>query len=492
LKILFYNLLIADESLGDGDRVAHEPPQVDDTVPTCPTTRTINGSCHGRHGQTLTNVVFGVNSSISGVKLAGVITNQGLAANLTILPGATFKGGKMSGDITNQGTIKDLTFAGHILKGGELAGMITVDSDIKLGLGTLADVTLLPNTTVKGGRLTGKIKGKPNKRALITEALLENTELSDVFIGKRVRFGKGVKIGRGVRFIDNAGIPEGAHLTAAISKKFAETLPQALDMSTDVVTDAPNLLEQVNDIPYLKDNDWQLTQDPETGVLKLTVGDISYAVIPVRLQQTKKQHAGFTPNLDGSVNFVTAKGRYIQSPPVVQDIPALGEALVELDMDDLVLQKNGVVSAKFQDGKKVAARADIAAYPVGDDEPEGLFPTDSDSVRLVFVDENGQKREQLIHPFCADPEALYDHQANVQEKTDLELAHDGTVSFTIEGKRYHGIFDYVVHPSDEGEKPKKAQLEITPIVEEGKTVGLTITYPTGETQILRFIDDAIP
>ncbi len=410
----------------------------------------------------------------------------------------------MTGRITNQGTIKDVTFVGQSLKGGYLAGDITINSDTNAGLGLLENITLRPHTKLKGGLFltgfvtAGQADSHADNKALIEKASIQKgTELSYVIIGKDCRVAKGVKIGAGVRFVSNDLIPEEADLTVALLKPFAENSPAAIDMSTDIVTNdnAPSLLSQVNEIAILNDNDWQLTQN-DNGQLQLTITDINYdinyALTPERVKQAKANQAKLTLNRDGSATFVTKPGREITGQPVIQNPSALEEAVAPLDIKDVRWQKNGLLTAKLKEGR-VVARADMAAKRVSDDEPVGLFEAEgSASKRLVFVDKNGQKREQLIHPFCADPEALHDHQANVQEETDLELAHNGTVSFTIEGKRYHGIFDYVVHPSKEGDRSEKGELDITPIVEEGKTVGFTVTYPTGETQRLWLMGDANP
>ena len=186
---------------------------------------------------------------------------------------------------------------------------------------------------------------------------------------------------------------------------------------------------------------------------------------------------------------MTAKGREIVAHPTVQKMPALHKALAKWGIGKMVLQNNGVLMARFHGGK-VAARADIAAYPVSDHTPLGLSTTQhSDSVRLVFVDKKGQKRAQLIHPFCADPEALYDYQAGLQDGTELDLANDGTVSLTIKGKRYRGVFDYMVHPKHKhSHKPKQGKLGFTPVYHKGKKVAFTVTYPTGDTQKLWLTD----
>mgnify|MGYP003571917197 CR=1 FL=1 len=509
-----------------------------------PTTGTISGISENYEGQTITDATIDSDSSISNVEVAGDTSNEGLLSNATVLPEGIVTGGTLTGHINNQGTITDTTFVGAKLTGGKVGNMtvasqkglgvlinvtvlvkatvknatvsgeidnqgtlldVTVKADTTVtggtvqgtvqNAGTLADVSLAAGTQVEGGTLSDKIAGDADDKAVIENAhIAAGTELADVIIGHGTDLAANVEIGDGVRFANEEVIPEGADLTDAIAKTFADTLPDAVDMQTDVVTDAdaPSLLAQVNDVPDLKEKDWQLTQDPETGELTLTVGDLSYAVIPVSLKhQAKKPHAGLTINPDGSVSFVTAKGRIIQAHPLVQKMAALREALAELEMTEVVLQDNGVLTAKFGEDS-VAARADIAAQLVEDDEPLGLFPTDSGAVRLVFVDKKGHKRAQNLYPFCANPQALSDSQATEPDGSELELAHDGTVSLTIEGQRYHGMFDYMVSSSEEGDKPEAGELTFTPIVEDDKTIGFTVTYPTGDTQMLRLLGDVNP
>ncbi|HEC85535.1 MAG TPA: VCBS repeat-containing protein [Thioploca sp.] len=462
----------------------------------CPTTGTINRPCHGGNQQAPTDAALDANCKTSEATLTDDITHHLWGKNVTIFHDTIFNGGKMTGCVENHGIIKDIFFFGDSLMGGKPSGKITVNSDIKLGMGIFKNATLLPNTIVKDVLFTGKITGHAKNCPRVEDVqFLENTEVSHVIIGKGTHFAKGVMIGVGVRFVSNYLIPDGADLTAAISTGYAEYMPQAVDMNDDVVTeeDVRSLLAQVNDLSEFKRNGWQLTQNPETGQLELTVGNISYAVIPVGVKQTNAKKHGKHFNRDGSIDFVTAKGRHILAYPGVQKMPALDKPLAKWGLGKMVLQKNGILSAKFKGGK-VVARADIAAYPVSDDEPLGLFTTrHSDSVRLVFADDKGQKREQLIHPFCADPEALYNYQARLQDGTDLDLAHNGTVSLTIKGKRYHGVFDYVVRPGSKyGKKPKQGQLMFTPIYKKGKKVSFTVTYPTGETQTLWLMGNANP
>jgi len=218
-----------------------------------PTTGTI-GETRQYSGQTITNAMIETDVSISNVQLAGEIENQGLVSNATVLPDATFTGGQMSGYITNQGTIVDIDFVGAEIVGGQLSGKITVNSDSRTGLlGVLINVTILPDTTViggtlsgeienqgllsnirtrsnarvrggilhgrienkgllqdvalaegtriQGGKLAGKIRGYEHDKAFIQEAdILEGTTLEYVIIGVGTHLANDVEIGEGVVF----------------------------------------------------------------------------------------------------------------------------------------------------------------------------------------------------------------------------------------------------------------------------------------------------
>lgn len=264
-------------------------------------------------------------------------------------------------------------------------------------------------------------------------------------------------------------------------------LPTGIEVTTDINSQpqTDSLLTQINDLPALKNNHWQLEQHPQNAQLRLTVADIRYAVLPVRIKQLNKP-AQVTINPDASVNFVTSLGRDILAHPIVQKISAFCEALALSAITEVVWHNNGILNAKLKESR-IVARADIIANSVNDNEPLGLFPSQaSPSVRLVFIDDNQQKWQQLIHPFSAYPDALY----AVQDAMNLQLTNHGNIFFTIADKHYHGIFDYLVHPSKEADKPQNAPVIFTSIEKEDITEGFLVTYPNGETQKLWLVTGA--
>ncbi len=191
-----------------------------------------------------------------------------------------------------------------------LSGIIVNNS--KVG-GYFQDVSLAPDTQISGGRLKGKIMGEADAPALIKEAkILEGSQLSYVTIGENTQVAKDVKIGAGVRLTHNDQIPTGTNLTAALVVNFADKSKPTIDMNTDVLINAPTLLEQINELSEMKDNNWQLVENTKNGQLELTIEDVHFAVLPVQVKQTNSR-AKLTIKPDEHVIFITAQGREIMA-----------------------------------------------------------------------------------------------------------------------------------------------------------------------------------
>jgi hypothetical protein len=222
--------------------------------------------------------------------------NKGWISNSTIKAGATVQGGVLTGGISNEGILADFEFRGSSIIGGMLSGIIVNNS--KVG-GYFQEVSLAPDTQISGGQLKGNIMGDADAPALIEGAkILKGSQLSSVTLGENTQIAKDVKIGAGVRFTHQDQIPTGTDLTAALVVNFADNSPPTIDMNTDVLTKAPlnfirrapssnkegalvltkapSLLEQINELSEMKDNNWQLVQNPENGQLELTIEGIAF------------------------------------------------------------------------------------------------------------------------------------------------------------------------------------------------------------------------
>ncbi len=444
------------------------------STPSCPTDRlSISSTCNASGNTLPCNVTIEEGASVAQAVFECDAENKGWLSNSTIKAGATIQGGILTGGISNDGILADFDFRGSSIIGGTLSGLIVNNSQVG---GYFQDVSLAPDTQISGGELKGNIMGDADAPALIEKAeILEGSQLSSVTIGENTQVATDVKIGAGVRFTHHDQIPTGTDLTAALVINFADNRPPTINMNTDVLIEAPTLLEQINGLSEIKDSDWQLVQNTENGQLELISEEIRFAVLPVQLKQTNS-HAKLTINPDKSITFITAQGREILAYPVLQELSALIEAVAPLGIHQLALQENGILTAERNEGK-VVARTDIAATPVSDDEPLGLFPSELNAMRLIFEDDTGQKRQQRIYPTCAYPKALDDYS--------FTLSNKGIAAITIKGKRYQGIFDYMVSPNENGEPD--TQVVFTPVSENGNIVAFEVNYPTSERQILRLI-----
>jgi hypothetical protein len=172
-----------------------------------------------------------------------------------------------------------------------------------------------------------------------------------------------------------------------------DVLPKQL-VGTD---NSPSLLEQVNSLPKMKDSDWQLVQNPATGYLELTVEGVHFVLIPVQVTQADTQQpADITIYADDSVTFVTGYGREIFAQPVMQDQKALLAALAK-QSHDIIFQHDGTIKIKTEQGWQTY-RVGLASEPATADQAVGLFDQADGAKRLVFTDNQGNKRQQLIYP----------------------------------------------------------------------------------------------
>ena len=254
------------------------------------------------HNQVLGDKHIGPKGYVTHGDIAGKVTSEGWVSSVTILPNAMLDGGIVTGNIDNQGTVANIDYRGGSLTGGNLAGDIIVNDEItESNLGLFRNVTLLQGANINGGIFEGIVTGKGSIKNAFFRA---NVKLSGVTIGEGCRFAEGVDIGTGVRFTANDLIPEETDLSAAL------TTYGEIDFSTDVVMDAPSLLNQINALPDMQDNNWQLEQND--GRLEVMVNGTRMRVKPKRVKQAKRnRRAAIIIHGDGTVTVITAKGREI-------------------------------------------------------------------------------------------------------------------------------------------------------------------------------------
>jgi len=267
----------------------------------CPTNNSLKGICNAG-GRTITKLEILEHGNLSNAVLDGQLTNHGRVSNLIITKQGFVSGGIITGYIKNEGTMENFEFVGGSIIGGTLAGIIINSS--KVG-GYFQDVYLAPKTQISGGYLIGKIIGDKKAPAELEKLSIKaNSHIENVIISELVNLAENMTFGAGVRFTDNDLIPEGTDLTATL------TTDGEIDFSTDVVTDAPNLLNQINALPDMQDNNWQLEQNADR--LEVMVDGTRMRVKPKRVKQAKRnRRAEIIIHDDGTVTVITAKGREI-------------------------------------------------------------------------------------------------------------------------------------------------------------------------------------
>ncbi|EDN69331.1 hypothetical protein BGP_0376 [Beggiatoa sp. PS] len=166
---------------------------------------------------------------------------------------------------------------------------------------------MLPDTVINEGQLTGLIKGPTNSKAKLNAVKIRKAELANVIIGADCELAENVIFGEGVRFADNALIPEAADLTEVLSTD------NGIDLTTDIVTDSPSLLNQINDLPDMQANEWALVQNQETGELEVLIDGRHLVTIEIVTIKQAKRHRKAKINIhdDGTVTVITDQGREI-------------------------------------------------------------------------------------------------------------------------------------------------------------------------------------
>ncbi len=100
---------------------------------------------------------------------------------------------------------------------------------------------------------------------------------------------------------------------------------------------------------------------------------------------------------------------------------------------------------------------------------------------LVFIDGEGQIREQLIYPAIAQPDVL---QA-LAEAVNVEAG--GLLSFKLGSQTYQSVVDYVV---TQGPEPLTGTLQVEPVpaTNSDGIADVVLVYPNGERQVLFVIE----
>ncbi len=512
----------------------------------CPDTGSISRMCSNR-GRVITDAKLDSNASISGGSFAGSIDNQGMIAQATIESGAVLRGGKLSGRIMNEGTLADFNFVGAEIKGGTLSGKITnrsqvggvfidvhLDADTRIeggaiggdvtgeaeapasltdievksgthlshvvlgdavqldGAVTFSDVYLAPEAHLRGGEVRGNLIGDLKAPGLLENITIQaGSQLSAVIIGDGVKLPKELTLGEGVLFTNRDAIPSGVELLGILPSSGDEIAGvtyerQRVDLSVDVYEPSNGILSAINDLSVFKDNDWAFTQEPDSGLMTLSIDTVRFSLLPVSI---KRSTGPVGLEIEGSqgIYFITDTGLAVLTRPMLEAPGALQSALSELGLAEFTVQTNGNLSIPGEGNVWYSANPDGLSFEVSGDIETGLMMLDSPvlsgtpSAALGFSDKGGNARQQLIYPAPAQPEALYSTAQNVSIE-----AH-GLMSFSLKGKSYRGVVDYLVR-NEGGSTTDALQVESIADANGDGIKDVVLKYPNGNQQTMFVVE----
>lgn len=462
-----FNVVAAEDLAMVPVVTSNNVPTPSNTSGSCPTTGKIKGMCQN-DGYTIKDAT--IEGSISGGFLEGTITvaDTALISRVTVKRGAVTEGGEFTGSVINNGEMNNFSFVGNVLENGTLGGKITGSKKIR---STIKNVQLSANTSIENQELEGTIIGDYQAPAVLKNIVIkDNTMLQGVVIGANVKIGNNVTFGKGVRFTDTDDIPSNVSLanllpTLAVStnKGISDSVP--LDLSADILSEGKGLLADINAV--VAEQGWELVQNTQHGYLQLDDGDFRYTIRTSDVRKTMNP-SSFHMSANQKIHFYTGTQLEVVNQPVVQDINALHTALVTMGLPTLEVKKEGTLKIMNTDGSWYSVRPNIFSERVGSDKTEGV--SIEETVRFTFIDEKGDKRQQLFYAAPADMAALLAIDNN------LSLDNHNILQVKINGKNYQGRLDYRV---TQGTAPSNGEMQVIHL-----TNGVKLIYPNGERQIL--------
>ncbi len=454
----------------------------------CPSTGVISGMCDNR-GRSITDVTLESSASVTGGSIFGNIDSKGMISQATIGAGAILRGGKLSGNVTTRGELADFDFVGGELVCEDeckLSGTITNSSRVG---GHFINPHFAADASMTGGLIKGRIFGEPGAPARLTNVEIgKGSQLRNVIIGDNVQLPDDVEWGKGVRFTHHEQIPDMElidflpTLLAAACELTGVDYPKCADFTADVHDPSDGILSAINDLPLFKDNGWILLQNSETGVFELTVEiddlNIRAGLLPTSLKKTMAT-VDFEVGIAESIHFFTETDLDVLTQPALQAPIALQSILSALEIPEFTVQTNGNVRVPSGvEGLWFPIRPNWWTLQIDADAETGVSIIDSPYISvllsMVFADNEGNKREQLLYPAVGYPELLY---ASAEE---VSIGPYGVVDFEFEDQRYCGVMHYVVQPSTESGDTLKIE-SLSDLTGNGMD-DFVLIYPNDEEQ----------
>ena len=249
----------------------------------------------------------------------------------------------------------------------------------------------------------------------------------------------------------------------------------------------PEIAEEIQAIPAVQTAGYAVSQDIQGNLLLIQDNNRLLMTATNLKQLDQTTPAQMTINPDGSAEFVTNSGLQALTQPVVQAMNVLKAAVSNLGTTNVITETNGNLSLPVSTTRSFSARPALESTPTWLAMPLGLntVPTSLPGVlttMLVFRDETGTKRQQLIYPAAKYPENLYQFFARQPDVKTVTFDNDGTVLVVGGSFNLHGIFDYVV--TNTGVPTGGIQFSSTKDVNGDGIADFAVVYANGERQVI--------
>jgi len=150
------------------------------------------------------------------------------------------------------------------------------------------------------------------------------------------------------------------------------------------------------------------------------------------------------------------------------------------------VQTNGNLHISGTEGEWFSARPDWVSVELESEAEIGLRFGQSPLVSgqfltdLVFSDEEGGLRQQIISPSVAQPDVLYSSAKAVR------IESFGLINFKQNGKTYRGVVDYLVIQGDS--TAKALEVKSIPDANGDGIEDVMLVFPNGEQQRMFVIE----
>ncbi len=238
-----------------------------------------------------------------------------------------------------------------------------------------------------------------------------------------------------------------------------------------------SILAAINEIPSLQGMSFKYQADQ----LVAEKDKVKFVFSPQRIELTNKKLAEMYTDAKGQVIFTTKTGYMVITTPVLQNTSALETALRDFGLSQWQANQDGSVEVTVDAGKFVFR-------PAASSEPVTQLPRgiqmQGDTIKLVFTDEQGQLRQQLLYPTAVDTDNLLKIINQLPHTSQVKIDEMGYLSFDLADKTYRGLLSYQWDMPSVRTKDKAGLHALADDINQDGEIDYQIVYDNQKLQLL--------